>query len=159
MKSEDDILRLCVDYWKINKITKKDVNPLPRKDDSLDRIWQAWYFTSVDLHSGYWKIAVDEHDRNKTVYYSRWPVSVSGPSFRLSFSASYISNNDEHCFVVPLNGNRVWHAHTMWWSFLMHASRTSSVFSQFFKPFAQLDSLSSQRSATLGTENLTSLVT
>lgn len=44
-------------------------------------------------------------------------------------------------------------------AFLMHASSTSSVFSQFFKPFEQLDSLSSQRSATLGTENLTSLVT
>lgn len=32
--------------------------------------------TSVDLHSGYWQIAVDEYDHNKTVYYSRWPVTV-----------------------------------------------------------------------------------
>lgn len=68
VKKKDGTLRFCVDYRKLNKITKKDVYPLPRIDDSLDRIRHARYFSSMDLRSGYWQIAVDARDREKTAF-------------------------------------------------------------------------------------------
>ncbi|UYV65991.1 K02A2.6-like, partial [Cordylochernes scorpioides] len=58
----------CVDYRRLNKITKKDVYPLPRVDDALDNLPGARYYSSMDLRTGYWQIEVDEHDREKTAF-------------------------------------------------------------------------------------------
>lgn len=37
-KKKDGTMRVCADFRKINKATKKDVYPLPRIDDALDRL-------------------------------------------------------------------------------------------------------------------------
>ena len=49
---KDGTTRFCVDYRKLNAITKSDVFPLPRIDDSLDLLCGTQYFTSLDLASG-----------------------------------------------------------------------------------------------------------
>ncbi|GFW90083.1 retrovirus-related Pol polyprotein from transposon opus [Trichonephila clavipes] len=49
-------------------VTKKDVYPLPRIDDTLDCLKGAKFFSSMDLRSGYWRIEIDEADREKTVF-------------------------------------------------------------------------------------------
>ncbi len=48
--------RLCVDFRKLNAITKKDSFPLPRIDDVLDLLQGQKYFSTLDLASGYWQI-------------------------------------------------------------------------------------------------------
>ncbi|KAK8777518.1 hypothetical protein V5799_029140 [Amblyomma americanum] len=68
VRKKDGALRFCVDYRRLNNITKKDVYPLPRIDDTLDRLCNAKYFSSMDLKSGYWQIEVDERDREKTAF-------------------------------------------------------------------------------------------
>lgn len=68
VKKKDGTLRFCVDYRRLNSVTKKDVYPLPRIDDALDRLCGAKYFSSMDLTSGYWQIQVDERDREKTAF-------------------------------------------------------------------------------------------
>lgn len=68
VKKKDGTMRFCVDYRKLNNVTKKDVYPLPRIDDSLDRLRHARYFSSMDLRSGYWQIEVDDRDREKTAF-------------------------------------------------------------------------------------------
>ena len=52
----------------INLITKKDKYPLPRIDDTLDMLFGAIYFTTLDLFSGYWQIEIEESDKEKTAF-------------------------------------------------------------------------------------------
>ena len=58
---KDGSLCFCVDYRKLNSITRKDVHSLPRVDDIFDTFNGARYFTFLDLASGYWLMELDEH--------------------------------------------------------------------------------------------------
>ena len=45
---KDRTLRMCVDYRSLNKMTKKDVYPIPI-DDLLDRLTNATIFSKIGL--------------------------------------------------------------------------------------------------------------
>jgi hypothetical protein len=60
--------RVCIDYRQVNDVTVKDAHPLPRIDDTLDALQGNIFFTALDLHSGYWQVAVDEKDKVKTAF-------------------------------------------------------------------------------------------
>ena len=49
---------MTVDYRALNCQTKKDVYPLPRIDDLLDKLAKAKYLSAIDLASGYHQIAM-----------------------------------------------------------------------------------------------------
>ncbi|KAL5019435.1 hypothetical protein ScPMuIL_003480, partial [Solemya velum] len=49
--------RFCVDYRKLNKVTKVDAYPLPRIDDTIDVLSGSQYFSTLDLASGFWQMA------------------------------------------------------------------------------------------------------
>ena len=59
VKKKDGSIEFCVDYWKINDVTKKDSYALPRIDNTLDSLSGTEYFTTLDLRSGYWQVEVD----------------------------------------------------------------------------------------------------
>ena len=65
---KDGSLRFCVDYRRLNSITKKDVYPLPRIEDIFDTLGGAKFFTSLDLASGYWQVELDEDARTKSAF-------------------------------------------------------------------------------------------
>ena len=60
-----------MDYRSLNSKTVKDAYPLPRIDDSLDRLRGALWFCTLDLHSGYWQVEMDEADKPKTAFATR----------------------------------------------------------------------------------------
>ena len=61
--------RYCVDYRKLNQVTVKNSYPLPRIDDILASLEGSKYFTSLDLKSGYWQIAMaDQESIDKTAF-------------------------------------------------------------------------------------------
>uniref|UniRef100_A0A8C1WKU1 Gypsy retrotransposon integrase-like protein 1 n=1 Tax=Cyprinus carpio TaxID=7962 RepID=A0A8C1WKU1_CYPCA len=60
--------RFCVDYRKLNQVTKKDAFPLPRIEDSLASLTRSAWYSTLDLASGYWQVRVEEADREKTAF-------------------------------------------------------------------------------------------
>lgn len=65
---KDGSFRFCLDYRKINDVTVKDSQPLPRIDDSLDALSGSKWFSTLDLKSGYWQVEVEPEDRPKTAF-------------------------------------------------------------------------------------------
>jgi hypothetical protein len=66
------MLRMCVDYRTLNKVTVKNWYPLPRIDDLFDRLSRAKVFSRIDLRSGYYQIQVAEGDEEKTTCRTRY---------------------------------------------------------------------------------------
>ena len=71
VRKKDGTTRPCVDYRKLNDVTRRDAYPLPRVDDCLDCLSGAKLFSTLDLQSGYWQIEVKPEDRPKTAFVTR----------------------------------------------------------------------------------------
>ena len=59
VKKKDNTDRFCVDFRRLNAVTRKDSYPLPRIDDALDALNGTCCFSAVDLMSGYWQVEMD----------------------------------------------------------------------------------------------------
>ena len=68
VRKKDGSVRFCVDYRRLNDITKKDVHPLPRTSDMLESLAGAKIFTTLDAASGYWQIPMKASDVEKTAF-------------------------------------------------------------------------------------------
>ena len=68
VKKKDGMTRFCIDYRRLNQITKADAYPLPQIEDSLNTLGGARFFCSLDLACGYWQVKMDTADREKTAF-------------------------------------------------------------------------------------------
>ena len=68
VRKQDGSTRFCIDYRKLNDVTRKDAYRLPRIDATLDTLHGSQWFSTLDLLSGYWQVEVDEADRQKTAF-------------------------------------------------------------------------------------------
>ena len=68
VRKRDGTMRFCVDYRKMNSITRKDAYPLLRIDATMDTLAGSQWFSTLDLLSGYWQVEVEETDREKTAF-------------------------------------------------------------------------------------------
>ncbi|GJS16809.1 putative reverse transcriptase domain-containing protein [Tanacetum coccineum] len=63
------LFRMCIDYRELNKLTIKNRYPLPRIDDLFDQLQRSqFFFSKIDLRSGYHQLRVHEDDIPKTAF-------------------------------------------------------------------------------------------
>ncbi|KAK8950896.1 hypothetical protein KSP39_PZI004529 [Platanthera zijinensis] len=60
--------RICMDYRKLNKATRKDHFPLPFLDQVLDKLAGNDFYCFLDGYSGYNQITIDPADKEKTTF-------------------------------------------------------------------------------------------
>ena len=68
VRKKDGKLRFCMDYHRLNAVTRKDVYPLPRIDDLLDQLSGKRIFSTLDARTGYWQIRMEEKSVEKTAF-------------------------------------------------------------------------------------------
>nr|GEX97066.1 reverse transcriptase domain-containing protein [Tanacetum cinerariifolium] len=60
--------RVCIDYRKLNKATRKDHFPIPFMDQMLERLAGNEYYCFLDGFSGYFQIPIDPRNQEKTTF-------------------------------------------------------------------------------------------
>ena len=68
VKKPDGSPRFCIDYRRLNFITQRDVYPLPRIDDVIERLNGSQIFSKLDLRSGYFQVPIAPEERTKTAF-------------------------------------------------------------------------------------------
>ena len=104
---KDGGYRVCIDYRRMNAVTKKDRYPLPHIQDIFDTVGCGKIFTTLDLKSGYWQLPVAEADREKTAFVChRGQFQYNRVSFGLANAPSFFQRTMNH-ILAPLLGKCV----------------------------------------------------
>ncbi|XP_039309912.1 uncharacterized protein K02A2.6-like [Solenopsis invicta] len=81
--------RFCLDFQKINSISKKDAYPLPNMNGILDKLRPAQYISTIDLSQAYFQIPLAKESREITAFsvpgkglyhFTRMPYGLTGAS-------------------------------------------------------------------------------
>ena len=68
VQKKDGMMRFCVDYHRLNTITRADAYPMPQINDLIDQLGEVKYISTLDLSRGYWQVPVAEEDQYKTAF-------------------------------------------------------------------------------------------
>lgn len=72
VKKKNGKTRCCIDYRRLNTVTRQDAFPLPRVQDCLDTVRGSIFFSTFDLTSGYHHVPVKEDDIPKTAFITKY---------------------------------------------------------------------------------------
>ncbi len=75
---------MCIDYRRLNAVTRKDHFPLPFIDQMLERLAKHEFYCFLDGYSGYLQVPIAPEDMEKTTFtcpfgtyvYSRMPFGL-----------------------------------------------------------------------------------
>ena len=68
VRKKDGSMRITVDFRKVNNATVKDAYPIPLINNMLNHLAKGRIFTTLDLHSGYYQVKMDEASRKYTAF-------------------------------------------------------------------------------------------
>lgn len=65
---KDGTLRFCLDFRKLNSVSKFDPYPMPRVDELVERLGRAKYLSTLDLCKGYWQVPLKPECKELTAF-------------------------------------------------------------------------------------------
>ena len=65
---KDRGLCFCIDFHKLKARTKKDSYPLPHKQEAIESLIGAGYFSCLNLKAGFWQITMDKASKQYTAF-------------------------------------------------------------------------------------------
>ena len=74
-KKKGDQVRFCCHFRYLNSVTEKDAYPIPRIDENLSKLGDAFFFTILDLGSDFWQVPLRKQERDKTGLLASWDCS------------------------------------------------------------------------------------
>ena len=68
VRKKDGSLHFCIDFRKLNSLTVKDSQSLPRICETLDSLAGAAHFSTFDMNSGFWQVPMDKESKQYTAF-------------------------------------------------------------------------------------------
>ena len=59
----DSTIRLCIDYYRLNKVTIKNRYPILLIGKILDRLLKVKLFIKLNLYNAYYRLYIKERDK------------------------------------------------------------------------------------------------
>ncbi|XP_028254301.1 uncharacterized protein LOC114429891 [Parambassis ranga] len=86
VRKKSGAVRMCIDYRLLNTRTIPDQFTTPCIEDALNALTGSQWFSVLDLHSGYYQIAMSVEDKEKTAFicplgffqFERMPQGITG---------------------------------------------------------------------------------
>lgn len=86
---EGQSLRLCMDYWKLNKVTLVQQELMPNPENMFLKLAEVTIFTKINLTRGYWQIKLDPASK----HYTSFSSPIGNMQFcRLPFGLASVSS-------------------------------------------------------------------
>lgn len=67
---KNETLCFCVEYRKLNAVTKRDSYQIPRIDEYIDFLGKGAIFSTLDANSACWQLDINKADKNETAFIS-----------------------------------------------------------------------------------------
>jgi len=68
VRKKDNKYRFCIDFQKVNEVSRKDAYPLPFINAILDKLRHARYISTIDLKNGYWQVPLAQASKPITAF-------------------------------------------------------------------------------------------
>ena len=87
IKKPNGTYRFCLDFRKLNDVSKKDAYPLPYMNSILDKLRAARYISTIDLSQAYFQIPLEKNSKEYTAFtvpgkglfqFTRMPYGLTG---------------------------------------------------------------------------------
>ena len=71
VKKPDDTYRFCIDYRRVNAVSRKDGFPIPDINEAIDSLRGASWFCTIDLLAGYWQLGLTQRAKERSAFCTR----------------------------------------------------------------------------------------
>ena len=68
VRKKNGSLHFCIDFRRLNSLTKKDSHLLPRICETLNSLVGSTYYSTFDLTSGFWQVPMEEESKQYTAF-------------------------------------------------------------------------------------------
>ena len=68
VRKKDGSLQFCINFRKLNSLTRKDSHPISRIGETLNSLVGSAIYSTFDLTSGFWQVSMAEESKQYTAF-------------------------------------------------------------------------------------------